>query len=107
MILEMGIVAPFLWVLWTGVLLYYSWKIVRQLRGTRFFPIASAIFFYAFLLLYPFTYGGLPAYQNYVTNAYLWLLVGILFRLPDIQMAASVPELIPSRNIAVPGDSEL
>jgi hypothetical protein len=54
------------------------------LRGTRFFPIAFAIFFYAFLFLYPFTYIGLVAYQNYVSNAYLWLLIGILFRLPDI-----------------------
>lgn len=84
MILEMGIIAPFLWILWTAVLLHYSWRAVKQLRGSRFFPIGFAIFFYAFLLLYPFTYGGLPAYQNYINNAYLWLLLGILFRLPEI-----------------------
>jgi hypothetical protein len=84
MILEMGIVAPFLWILWTAVLLYHAWKVVRQLRGSRFFPIAFAIFFFAFLLLYPFTFGGVTAYQNYVDNAYLWLLVGILFRLPGL-----------------------
>jgi hypothetical protein len=91
LIIEMGILAPFLWILWTAALLYYSWKVVRPLRGTRFFPIAFAIFWYAFLLLYPFTYGGLSSYQNYLCNAYLWLLVGILFRLPDLSANAAVP----------------
>jgi hypothetical protein len=91
LIIELGIIAPFLWLLWTGSLLYFSWKIVRQMRETRFFPIAFAIFWYAFLLLYPFTYGGLSAYQNYVCNAYLWLLVGILFRLPDVLASPQAP----------------
>jgi hypothetical protein len=91
LIIEMGIIAPFLWLLWTGALLYFSWKIVRQMRETRFFPIAFAIFWYAFLLLYPFTYGGLSPYQNYVCNAYLWLMVGILFRLPDVLAAPQAP----------------
>jgi hypothetical protein len=84
LIVEMGIIAPFLWILWTGALLYYSWKIVRRLRGTRLFPIAIAIFWYALLLLYPMTFGSLSSYQNYICNAYLWLLVGILFRLPEL-----------------------
>ena len=86
MILEMGIVAPFLWILWTAVLLYYAWKEVKQLRGTRFFPIAFAIFFYAFLLLYPFTYGGLVPLiiRTMSITPILWLLVGILFRLPGL-----------------------
>lgn len=89
LIIELGILAPFLWLLWTGALLYFSWKTVRQLRETRFFPIAIAIFWYSFLLLYPLTYGGLAPYQNYVCNAYLWLLVGILFRLPDVLSSSS------------------
>jgi hypothetical protein len=42
-------------------------------------------------LLYPMTFGGLSAYQNFIDNAYLWFLVGILFRLPEIQ--ASTPNL--------------
>jgi hypothetical protein len=84
LIVEMGIIAPFLWIVWTAALLYYSWKVVKRLRGTRLFPIAFAIFWYAFLLLFPLTYGSLSPYLNYVNNAYLWLLVGILFRLPDI-----------------------
>ena len=95
-ILEMGIIAPFLWILWTTVLLYYSWKVVKQLRGTRFFPIAFAIFFYAFILLYPLTYGSLVAYQNYVGNAYMWLLLGILFRLPDFSSSERLRAVVPT-----------
>jgi len=58
LIIEMGIVAPFLWVLWTGALLYCEWKVLLRLRQTRFFPIALAIFWYSFLLLVPFTYAA-------------------------------------------------
>jgi hypothetical protein len=88
LIIEMGIIAPFLWILWTGSVLYYSWKVVCRLRETRLFPVAFAIVWYAFLLLYVFTYSGLPAYQNFVSNIYLWLLLGILFRLPDLLVNA-------------------
>lgn len=84
MIIEMGIVAPFLWFLWTGTLLYCAWKVVRQLRQTRLFPIGFAVFWYSVVLLYLLTYGGLSAYQNYVNNAYFWLMIGVLFRLPDV-----------------------
>jgi hypothetical protein len=85
LIIEMGIVAPFLWILWTGALVYYSWGIVRKLRQTRFFPIAFAFFWYIFMLLFPWTFGGLSAFQNFVCNMYLWMWVGILFKLPTLQ----------------------
>jgi hypothetical protein len=96
LIIEMGIIAPFVWLLWTAALLYYAWGVVRRLRQTRLFPIAFAIFWYAFLLLYPFTYGGLSPYQNFVCNAYFWLMVGILFRLPEILAAPPLPLAAPS-----------
>jgi hypothetical protein len=92
LIAEMGIIAPFLWLLWTAALLYYGWGVVWRLRQTRFFPIGLSILWFAFVLLYPMTYGSLVAYQNYISNAYLWLLVGILFRLPEIQ--ASTPDIL-------------
>ena len=84
MIAEMGILAPFLWLLWTAALVYYLWKIVRKLRETRLFPIGFACFWYAVMLLYPLTYITMAHYQNYVTNVYLWLCVGIIFALPGI-----------------------
>jgi hypothetical protein len=97
MIVEMGIVAPFLWLLWSVVLLYRASKIVLDLRETRFFPIAFAIFWYAFLLLLPFTFASLNAYQNYICNAYLWLLVGVLFRLPEVLSQSPGLETSPHR----------
>jgi hypothetical protein len=96
LIVEMGIVAPILWILWSAALLLYAWKVVRRLRETRFFPIGFAIFWYAFLVLYPFTAGGISAYENYVCNAYFWLLVGILFRLPEILKDSPAPAVVPS-----------
>jgi hypothetical protein len=96
LIVEMGIVAPFLWILWTAALLYCCWRIVRRLRQTRLFPIALAISWYAFVLLYPFTFASLAPYQNYICNAYLWLLVGILFRLPDLLANLPAPVVVPA-----------
>jgi hypothetical protein len=30
------------------------------------------------------------AYEDFVLNAYLWLLLGVLFRLPDIKVSAEL-----------------
>ena len=99
LILEMGILAPVLWMFWSGALLYCSWKIVRRLRQTAFFPIAFSIIWFEFLLLGPMTFGGTSGYQNYVNNVFLWLLVGILFRLPKIAASQEIPSAaIPKRH---------
>jgi hypothetical protein len=103
LIMEMGIIAPFLWLLWTGAVLYYQWRVLLRLRQTRFFPIALAIFWYSFLLLYPITYGGLAPYHNYVNNAYFWLMVGVLFRLPELAAAAPMPVAAPPGRSKVKG----
>ncbi|MGH9716606.1 MAG: hypothetical protein ACRD4R_07755 [Candidatus Acidiferrales bacterium] len=96
LIVEMGILAPLLWLLWSGALLYFSWKIVRRLRGTRFFPLAIAIFWYAFLLTLPMTYGAMSAYQDFICNIYMWLMIGILYRLPEIAANPLPPVAVPS-----------
>jgi hypothetical protein len=86
MIAEMGILAPLLWILWAAATVGACWRVVRPLKGTRFFPIAVAILWYVFLLLFAMSYLALDAYQNYVNNAFLWILVGVLFRLPELAM---------------------
>lgn len=91
MIAEMGILAPLFWILWAAVTVGTCWKVARSLKETRFFPLGIAIVWYAFLLLFALSYLGLDAYQNYVNNAFLWILIGILFRLPEL--AAQVPAL--------------
>lgn len=94
LILEMGILAPFLWILWTAALVWSSWRVVRTLKHTRLFPIAMAIFWYAFVILYPLSFLGIDIYENFVNNAFLWILIGILFRLPDFVTAAPAPEIM-------------
>lgn len=94
LIVEMGILAPFLWIMWGATLLFYGWRVVRQLRETVYFPVGLSILWYAFLLLFPFTHMGMQPYQNYIMNAYFWFLIGILFRLPHLARASQV---VPSQ----------
>jgi len=94
LIVEMGVLAPLLWILWTAALLYSGWQVVRRLRQTRLFPVGCAAVWYAFYLLYMMTFGGLAPYQNYTTNIYLWLLVGMLFRLPDLLANSAAPAVV-------------
>lgn len=84
LILELGIVGPILWLVWTCVLFWESWKIVKSLRHTRLFPFSFALFWFLVYLLGIVTFYGLVAYQNYLMNAYAWLFVGMLFRLPGL-----------------------
>ena len=97
LILEMGILAPFLWILWTAALLWSSWKVVRTLKHTRLFPIGIAILWYAFVMLYPQSFLGIDMYENFVNNAFLWILIGILFRLPQISASDSIPTVAAAR----------
>jgi predicted exporter len=99
----MGILGPILWIGWTSWLLYCAWKVVRQVRETVYFPVALSIFWYAFVLLVPFSYNGMAPYQNYIMNAYLWLLIGVLFRLPQLarnQQALRRPVQVPNLRTA-------
>ena len=101
LIVEMGIFGLILWFLWVSVLLWQGWKIVRNLRETAFFPLGFAIWWYAVVDLVLLMYFGMQAYQNFVNNAYLWLLIGVLYRLPELsQMPQPVP--IPRHLRAVP-----
>jgi hypothetical protein len=87
-VVELGIVGLVLWLVMSFSVLIYAWRVVRALKGSPWFPLAFMIFWYAFLLLLPFTFQGLQAYQDFVLNAYLWLLLGILFRLPKLALSA-------------------
>ena len=101
LIVEMGVFGPILWFFWVSVLLWQGWKIVRNLRETVFFPLGFAIWWYAVVDLVLLMYFGMQAYQNFVNNAYLWLLIGVLYRLPKLsQMPQPVP--IPRHLRAVP-----
>jgi hypothetical protein len=87
-VLEMGIGGLILWFVMCFAILVAAWRVVKKLRGSPWFPLAFVIFWYAGLLLFPLTFNGLQPYQDFVLNAYFWLLLGILFRLPSIAVSA-------------------
>ncbi len=82
-LVEMGILGLVLWFVWVGALLVSGWRIVNRLRQTVYFPLGFAIWWYAVVLLVVLPYLS-SAYENFVLCAYLWVLVGILFRLPKL-----------------------
>jgi len=92
LLIEFGIFGLILWIIWVSALLWSGWRVVKQLRQTVYFPIGFAIWWYAFVLLVLLTYFGLSPYQNFVNNAYLWLLIGVLYRLPKL---AQMPQAVP------------
>lgn len=101
LVVEMGIVGLLLWVVLGLSICVSAWKVVKQLRGTPLFPIAFVIFWYAFLIFFLMGYASLAFYQDFLVNAYFWILLGILFKLPRLAATASpVPgrESIPGRN---------
>jgi len=87
-VLELGIVGLVLWIIMTLSVCFSAWRVTKKLKGTPLFPIAFVIFWYTFLVLIPFTYNGLNTYENFVMNAYLWLMLGVLFRLPHLKLSA-------------------
>jgi hypothetical protein len=87
LITESGILGLILWLLWTIVFIFSALKAMLLLKGKPTFPIALAIVWFSFLLLFTFTWGSMVLYQNFVLNAYFWLLAGVLFRLPTLEPA--------------------
>lgn len=94
-VVEMGVGGLFLWLLMSFAVVLSAWRVVKRLRGSPWFPIAFMIFLYAGLLLFPITFAGLVEYQDFVMNAYLWLLLGILFRLPALAVSAQFAAVQP------------
>jgi len=92
LIVEMGIFGPILWLIWSSVLLWQGWKIVKRLRETVYFPLGFAIWWYGVVVLLLFMHLTMALYQNFVNNANLWLLIGVLYRLPVL---AQIPQAVP------------
>lgn len=89
LLLELGIAGLILWIILAIAISHSAWRTAKSLRGSPWFPIAFAIFWYCFLLAIPISYSGFITYQDFVMNAYFWLLLGVLFRLKVI---ANPPE---------------
>jgi hypothetical protein len=83
LVIELGIVGLLLWILLAYAITRSAWRATKNLKGTVWFPIGFAIFFYVFLLVFPMSFYGFVAYQDFIMNAYFWLMLGILFRVSE------------------------
>ncbi len=83
LVIELGVIGLFLWILLAYKITHSAWQAAKNLKGTVWFPIGFAIFWYAFLLVFPMSFYGFIAYQDFVLNAYFWLMLGMLFRISE------------------------
>ena len=79
---EWGVVGLCLWLLWSVLLILRLFQKVRELRYTRYYWLGFSVTLYSFFLLFPHFYLAHQVYQQYVAQAFLWFLVGMVFRLP-------------------------
>jgi hypothetical protein len=87
LLLELGIVGLFAWIALGFSIVISSWKVVNELRGTPWFPLSFAIWFFGCLLFFPWMYVGASPYQDFLLNSSFWLLLGILYRLRTLPKA--------------------
>jgi hypothetical protein len=100
LVVEMGIGGLILWLLMGLWIISSAWKVILKLRGSPWFPIGFVICWFLFLMLFPSMIGGIQGYEDFIMNAYFWLLLGILFRLPHIK--ASTEQAVIEKTLAQP-----
>jgi hypothetical protein len=83
LVIELGIGGLVLWIILAFAITRSAWRAAKNLKGTVWFPIGFAIFLFVFLLVFPMSFYGFIAYQDFVLNAYFWLMLGILFRISE------------------------
>ncbi len=87
LVVEMGVFGLILWLILGAAVSISAWRIVTRLRGSPWFPVAFVIFWLAFLLFFPMGYNSMLFYQDFLVNAYFWILIGILYRLPSLALS--------------------
>jgi hypothetical protein len=102
LVVEMGVVGLLLWIVLGFCLCASAWKLVKRLHGSPWFPLAFVIFWLMFLNFFPMGYTSIIFYQDFVVNAYLWILLGVLFRLPKLALSAQFAPVV-----AVGSEAEL
>ena len=91
LVVELGVLGLLLWLVLGLAIAFSAWKVVKNLRGTPWFPLAFSIFLYAVMIFFPMTFTGLP-YQDFLLNSYLWLLMGVLYRLYSLKQCPKEPQ---------------
>jgi hypothetical protein len=93
LVVQLGVVGLVLWIALGFSVAGSAWKVVRELRGTPWFPLAFTVWFYAILLFFPMMFAGNSPYEDFLLNAWLWLLLGILYRLRMFSKAAPIAQV--------------
>jgi O-antigen ligase len=91
LVVQLGIVGLVLWIVLGFSIAISAWKVVKELRGTPLFPLSFAIWFYAILLFFPMMFVGTTPYEDFFLNSWLWLLLGIHYRLRKFSTATQIP----------------
>jgi len=102
LVVEMGIVGLLLWLALGAAVCLSAWKLVKGLRGSPWFPLAFVIFWLVFLVFFPIGYNSIAFYQDFLVNAYVWLLLGILYKLPRLALSAQFAAESFARESSVP-----
>jgi hypothetical protein len=88
LVLELGIVGLLLYLISASAIVISAWSAAVKLKGTPWFPIGFVIFWYTFLFLFPYVWGGFQSFEDFILNSLLWFSLGILFRLPSLPLNA-------------------
>ncbi len=81
---EWGGIGLALWLWWTCFLILAMFRKIIILRGTPYYWLGVSILFFSICFLFPLFYLGFQTYQNYVSQAFFYFLVGLFFRLPAL-----------------------
>ncbi len=82
--IEWGVLGLALWVGWSVAWVRRQWRAVRMSRGSPAAAVGFVFLGWMLFFLFFHFFSGLAAFQDYVANAYFWLLSGALFALPEV-----------------------
>lgn len=88
---ELGAIGLLLWMIWTIAWFARATRCYLAVRGTPLGMPALVIIGWLFTFLVFGMFSGYQFFQNYVSNAFFWLLSGILFGLPTSPLVAPPP----------------
>jgi hypothetical protein len=80
---EWGVMGLILWIGWSLAWARRQWRAMRLSRGSPQATAGLVLFSWVLFFLFFNFFGGLQGFQNYVANAYFWLLSGVTFALPE------------------------
>jgi hypothetical protein len=80
---ELGIIGVGLWLAWSIGWSARQWRCIKEGRGDRAAAAAFVLFCWMLSFLFYGFASGLAGFQNYIANAYFWLLSGVMFAVPS------------------------